>query len=218
MKVWIEQMGSSDRSVDMWRKGEAMSKLFRRLITAVVLLCFVTVSTACYGPFTLTKNVYHWNSNIRGSGQVNNKWMKEIVFFGMLIVPAYMFSALLDTFIFNSMHFWTGESPIKGSHLGNSGDTKVTMMGDTVIRWVSADDGAKVVYERQGVIQHRATIVANAAGYRLIDEDGKILSEAEYATDGSVSFRDGDGRLVNRWSKKQLQSMAHPHPIPLPVE
>lgn len=183
-----------------------MSKLLRRLVTAMVLMCFLTVSTACYGPFNLTKNVYHWNSNIKGSGQINDKWMKEIVFFGMLIIPAYMFSALLDTFIFNSMHFWTGESPIKASDI-NSDGTKVTTLGETTIRWTPLENGATVTYERDGAVERRAMIVASATGYRLIDENGSLLSEAEYGTDGSVNLLDSDGRVVNRWSKEQLQSI-----------
>jgi Domain of unknown function (DUF3332) len=173
----------------------------------MVLLSVMTMSTACYGPFNLTKNVYRWNSNVKGSGQVNDKWMKEIVFFGMLIVPAYMFSALLDTFIFNSMHFWTGEIPIKASTIGSVG-TKVTTLGETTIRWTPSEDGVTVTYERNGVVERRATIVSNGAGYPLIDEDSKVLPEAEYATDGSVQLRDGHGRVVNRWSQEQLQSIA----------
>ena len=191
-------LGTSNRE-------EIMAKPVRRMVVAVVLLCFVTVSTACYGPFNLTKNVYHWNSNVKGSGQVNDKWMKEIVFFGMLIVPVYMFSALLDTFIFNSMHFWTGESPIKASNMGSDG-TQVTTVGETTIRWTPLDDGAKVVYERWGVVERRATIVAETNGYRLIDENGNVLSEAEYGTDGSVRLLDGTGRVINQWSKKELSA------------
>ncbi|NJL17801.1 MAG: DUF3332 family protein [Nitrospira sp.] len=129
-----------------------MSKFGHRVVATTVLLGFMTVSTACYGPFNLTKNVYHWNSNVKGSGQVNDKWMKEIVFFGMLIVPAYMFSALLDTFIFNSMHFWTGESPIKASDRGGDG-TQVTTVGETTIRWAPSKDGATVTYERHGIVE-----------------------------------------------------------------
>jgi hypothetical protein len=68
-------------------------------------MCFMTVSTAYYGLFNLTKNVYHWNSGIKGSGEGNDKWIKEFVFFGMIVVPVYMFSALLDAFIFNSIQF-----------------------------------------------------------------------------------------------------------------
>jgi hypothetical protein len=188
-------------------KEEIMTTLVRRMVIAVVLMCFVTVSTACYGPFNLTKNVYHWNSNVKGSGQVNDKWMKEIVFFGMLIIPAYMFSALLDTFIFNSMHFWTGESPIKASNMGSDG-TQVTTVGETTIRWTPLDNGARVVYERWGVVERRATIVASEAGYRLIDENNRVLSEVEYAADGSLQLRDSNGQLVNRWSQEQLQSIA----------
>ena len=184
-----------------------MSKFGHRIIAMMVLLGVMTMSTACYGPFNLTKNVYHWNSNIKGSGQINDKWMKEIVFFGMIIIPAYQFSALLDMFIFNAMHFWTGESPIKASNIGSDG-TRVTILGDTTIRWTSLEDGATVTYERDGVVARRATIVASATGYRLVDENGSLLSEAEYGADGRVRFLDSDCRVVNQWNGEQLQSIA----------
>jgi hypothetical protein len=178
-----------------------MSRFGRRIAVVTVLMSVMTMSTSCYGPFNLTKNVYHWNSNVKGSGQVNDKWMKEIVFFGMLIVPAYMFSALLDTFIFNSMHFWTGESPIKASDLNDDG-TKVTILGDTTIRWTPSENGAAVIYERQGIVERRATIVPSANGYRLVDQNGSLLSEAEYAADGGVRLLNGQGHLVKEWREE----------------
>lgn len=184
-----------------------MSKSMRRIVAATAVLGVMTVSTACYGPFNLTKNVYHWNSNVKGSGEVNNKWMKEIVFFGMFIIPVYEFSLLLDTFIFNSIHFWTGDSPIKSSDLHND-DKRVVTLGETTLRWTSFKDGGTVTYERDGAVERRAMIVAGATGYRLIDENGSLLSEAEYGTDGSVSLLDGNRRIVDRWSKEQLQSIA----------
>jgi hypothetical protein len=184
-----------------------MNKVSRRLVAATVLLGVMTMSTACYGPFNLTKNVYHWNSNVKGSGQVNEKWMKEIVFFGMLIIPAYMFSALLDTFIFNSMHFWTGESPIKASDMSSDG-TKMTTLGDTTIRWTPSEDGVTVTYERNGVVERRATIVASSTGYRLVDEHGNLLSEAEYSADGGVRFLNSDHQVLQQWSEVQLHAIA----------
>ena len=184
-----------------------MNTVGRRIVAATVLLGVMTMSTACYGPFNLTKNVYHWNSNIKGSGQVNDKWMKEIVFFGMLIIPAYMFSALLDTFIFNSMHFWTGESPIKASNISSDG-TKVTTLGNTTIRWISLEDGATVIYERAGVVERRATIVASSTGYRLVDEHGNLLSEAEYSADGGVRLLNRDHQVIKQWSEEQLHTIA----------
>lgn len=184
-----------------------MNTMVRRLLIAVILIGFITASTACYGPFNLTKNVYHWNSNVKGSGEVNSKWMREIVFFGMFIIPVYEFSLLLDTFIFNSIHFWTGDSPIKSSDLHNDG-TGVVTLGETTIRWTSFKDGATVIYERDGVVNRRATIVTGATGYRLIDENGSVLSEAEYGADGSIRLLDGDGRVMNQWSQEQLKSIA----------
>lgn len=184
-----------------------MGRFGHRIVAATVLLGVMMMNTACYGPFNLTKNVYHWNSNVKGSGQINDKWMKEIVFFGMLIIPAYMFSALLDTFIFNSMHFWTGESPIKASDTGSDG-TKVTTLGDTTIRWTPLGDGATVTYERYGVVERRATILASLTGYRLIDVNGRVLSEAEHGADGSMRFLNGEGREVTRWEAAQLKSLA----------
>ena len=184
-----------------------MNKLVGRMAAVMLLGCFVTISTACYGPFNLTKTVYHWNSKVKGSGQINDKWMREIVFFGMIIVPAYEFSALLDMFIFNSMHFWTGESPIKASEIG-SDDTKVTTLGETTIRWTPLEDGAAVTYERDGVVERHAMIITGAKGYRLLDENGSLLSEAEYGTDGIVRLLDGNCRVINQWNRKELTVIA----------
>jgi hypothetical protein len=149
----------------------------------------------------------HWNSNIKGSGQINDKWMKEIVFFGMIIIPAYQLSALLGMFIFNSMHFWTGESPIKASSIGGDG-TNVITLGETTIWWTPSEDGATVIYEHDGVVKRHATIVSSATGYRLVDENGGLLSEAEYGPDGSVRFLNEDCRLIKQLNRKELRSIA----------
>jgi hypothetical protein len=182
-----------------------------RVVAGVALMCFMTVSTACYGPFNLTKNVYHWNSGIKGSGEVNDKWMKEFVFFGMIVVPVYMFSALLDAFIFNSIQFWSGDSPIKSSDLDNDGQIKVARLGEATVRWTPRNEGATVTYERHGIIERRATIVPSAAGYRLLDERGSLLAEAEYGADGTVTVLDPDCQVVQRWTRDQLRSIVQGH-------
>jgi len=179
----------------------------RNVVVCMVLACFMTASTACYGPFNLTKNVYHWNSGIKGSGEVSDKWMKEFVFFGMIIVPVYMFSALLDAFIFNSIQFWSGDTPIKASGLDHDGQTKVARLDESTVRWTATSEGAAVTYERHGIIERRATIVASVAGYRLIDERGGLLAEAKYAADGTVTILDQDCRAVQRWTGEQLKSI-----------
>jgi hypothetical protein len=185
--------------------------LINRIVAAIVVGCFLTVTTACYGPFNLTRSVYHWNSNIKGSSEVNEKWMKEFVFFGMIVVPVYMFSALLDAFIFNSIHFWSGDNPIKVSDLDNDGQTKVARLGELTVRWTPTNEGATVIYERHGIIERRAMIVPSVAGYRLLDERGSLLAEAEYAADSTVTVLDRDCQVVERWTSDQLRSIIQGH-------
>ena len=185
--------------------------LINRIVVAIVAVSFLTVTTACYGPFNLTKNVYHWNSGIKGSGEVNDKWMKEIVFFGMIVVPVYMFSALLDAFIFNSIQFWSGDNPVKASDLDNDGQTKVARLGEATVRWTPTNEGATVTYERHGIIERRATIVPSATGYRLVDEAGGTLAEAEYTADGTITLLNRDCQVVQRWTSDQLRSIVQGH-------
>ena len=137
--------------------------------------------------------------------------MKEFVFFGMIAVPVYMFSALLDAFIFNSIQFWSGDNPINASDVDNDGQTKVARLGEATMRWTPRNEGATVLYERHGIIERRATIVPSATGYRLLDERGSLLAEAEYAADGTVAVLDHDCQVVQRWTSDQLRSIVRSH-------
>jgi hypothetical protein len=169
---------------------------------------FLTATTACFGPFNLTRNVYHWNSGIKGSGEVSDKWMKEFVFFGMIIIPVYMFATLLDAFVFNSIQFWTGDNPVKGTDAGGDGATRVVRLGGVTVKVAESDRGATVIYERNGIVERRAMIETSAMGYRLIDETGVLLAEAEKGQDGSVTLLDRDCQVVGRWSPDQLMALA----------
>ena len=182
--------------------------LINRAIAAIVMGSFLTITTACYGPFNLTRSVYHWNSNIKGSSEVNEKWMKEFVFFGMIIIPVYMFSALLDAFIFNSIQFWSGSNPVKATDAGDDGATRVVRLGGLTVTMAESDRGTTVTYERNGIVERRATIETNATGYRLIDETGALLAEAEKGQDGSVTLLDRDCQVVKQWTSDQLLALA----------
>ena len=182
--------------------------LRKKIIAAIVVGSFLTVTTACYGPFNLTRNVYHWNGNIKGSSEVNEKWMKEFVFFGMIIIPVYMFSALLDAFIFNSIQFWSGSNPVKTTDDGGDGATRIVKLGGVTVTMVESDRGTTVTYERKGIVERRATIETNATGYRLVDETGILLAEAEKGQDGSVTLLDRDCQVIRQWTSDQLLALA----------
>jgi hypothetical protein len=181
-------------------------KLLSRVVTGVVVICLMTVSTACYGPFNLTRNVYHWNSGIKGSGEVNDKWMKEFVFFGMIVIPVYMFSALLDAFIFNSIQFWSGDNPVKVTQ-DDEGRIREVQMGKITATVTWAEDGksANVVYARKGQVIKETTIERDGAQLRLRDQGGHVLCMAEEGEDGSLRFVGRDGRVTDTVTPQQVQ-------------
>jgi hypothetical protein len=175
--------------------------LARRVMISFVLISFFASITACYGPFNMTRNVYHWNSGIKGSGEVNEKWMKEIVFFGMLVIPVYMFSALLDAFVFNAIQFWSGDNPIKLTQDVN-GHIQEVQLGDTTIgiSWSEDRRSAALVYRQQGRITKTANIVEQGTGFRLVEHSGSSVYVGEVSPDGSLTIVDHDCRLVDRVS------------------
>ena len=182
--------------------------LIHRIVAVIVVGSFLTVTTGCYGPFNLTRSVYQWNGNIKGSGEVNEKWMKEFVFFGMIIIPVYMFSALLDAFIFNSIQFWTGSNPVKTTDTGGNGATRVVRLGGVTVTMAESDRGTTVTYERNGIVEQRAIIESSVTGYRLLNETGALLAEAEMGQDGSVTLLDRDCQVVRQWTSDQLLTLA----------
>jgi Domain of unknown function (DUF3332) len=184
--------------------------LMRTVLTGFVIVSFLTVTSACYGPFNLTRNVYHWNSNIKGSGEVSEKWMKEIVFFGMIVIPVYMFSALLDAFIFNSIQFWTGDNPIKVTQ-GSDGHIQAVQLRDLTIQvaWTEDHRSATLTYRQQGQDIKTARIIEEGNGYRLIEAGGESLYVTERASDGGVNIVDGDCRLVDSVSFERLQQASN---------
>jgi hypothetical protein len=72
-------------------------------------------------------------------------------------------------------------------------------------------EGTAVAYERNGIVERRATIVQSATGYRLVDEAGTTLAEAEYAADGTVTVLDHDCQVVQRWTGDQPRSIVQGH-------
>ncbi len=89
--------------------------------------------------------------------------------------------------------------------------TKVARFGDVTVHCAPTIEGTAVTYERHGIIEPRATIASRAAGYRLVDEGGAALVEAEYTVDATVTVLDRDCQVVQRWTSDQLRSIVQGH-------
>ena len=77
------------------------------LPVCVVALASSMLFTSCIGSFKLTNKVLSWNH------QIGNKFVNELVFVGLWILPVYEISAIADALIINSIEFWSGTNPIE---------------------------------------------------------------------------------------------------------
>ena len=79
----------------------------KRIIpVCAIVLASSLLLTSCIGSFKMTNKVLAWNS------QISNKFVNELVFFGLWVLPVYEISALADMLVINSIEFWSGSNPI----------------------------------------------------------------------------------------------------------
>ena len=78
----------------------------RNVLVAMILAASFTM-TSCIGSFSTCRALHRWNTNI------GSKWLNELVFLGLCIVPVYEVCALADALVFNTMEFWgAGSGPV----------------------------------------------------------------------------------------------------------
>ena len=79
-----------------------MKKLF--LCTA---LASTLLFTSCLGSYSAFNSLREWND-----GVTSNKFLDNLIFWGLNIIPVYGLFFVGDTLIFNVIEFWSGENPI----------------------------------------------------------------------------------------------------------
>jgi len=111
----------------------------KKVFTAVIALTLVgSVSfTSCIGSFALTNKIYSWNNS------VGDKWVNEVVFLALCIVPVYEFCAFADAVILNSVEFWTGSNPVA------AGDIK-QIQGDKGLYTIETTENGYNIQNEQG--------------------------------------------------------------------
>lgn len=63
--------------------------------------------SSCLGSFQAFNNLKDWNQEI-----TDNKFVNNLVFWGLNIIPVYGLFFIGDTLIFNVIEFWSGSNPI----------------------------------------------------------------------------------------------------------
>ena len=64
-------------------------------------------SSACFGSFNLTRKLYAFNKDVS-----KDKFVRELVFLGLNIVPVYGIAGFVDAVVVNTVEFWTGTNPV----------------------------------------------------------------------------------------------------------
>lgn len=72
-----------------------------------VALASSVMFTSCLGSFSAFNGLKDWNMELTDSKFVNN-----LVFWGLWIIPVYGLFTLGDVVIFNVLEFWTGNNPV----------------------------------------------------------------------------------------------------------
>ena len=77
----------------------------KKVVLSITMASTLLLSS-CLGSFKLTNKCYTWNKSI------GDKWINELVFIGLTIIPVYDICLLADAIVFNSIEFWTGNNPV----------------------------------------------------------------------------------------------------------
>ena len=80
------------------------------IVATVVALSASMMMQSCIGSFALFNKVKNWNEH------VGDKFVNEIVFVAMWVLPVYELCFVADLFILNSIEFWSGTNPALASN------------------------------------------------------------------------------------------------------
>lgn len=138
------------------------------------LICSSFMFSSCIGSFSLHGKLVDWNQSI------GDKFVNEVVYLALNIVPVYGISYLADALVLNSIEFWSGENPIASigtvkTVKGENGNYLVTAQKEGYTIQKEGDD--KMVELKYDKNENSWNVVADGQTHRLFKFNKK--NEAE---------------------------------------
>ena len=164
-----------------------MKTIFKQVVVVLLIASMALMTFGCYGSFGLTKKVYNWN------GSLGNKWVVELVFLGMNVIPVYSIAGFIDVIILNLIEFWTGNNPLASTVTSDDGTT-VTFNAEK--KQVEMTYGGKtfvLLYENG-----KATVK---------DANGNVIAYAIAGENGKMNIVDANGKVLSTYSMDEVNSM-----------
>lgn len=164
-----------------------MNKIFKQAVVVLLIASMALMTFGCYGSFNLTKKVYNWN------GSLGNKWVVELVFLGLNIVPVYGIAGFIDVVILNLIEFWSGRNPMA---------TKVTSEDGTTVAFNAEKKQVEITYGG------KTFILVHENGLATVkDAEGNILAHAVAGENGAMNITDANGNVLSTYSMDEVNAM-----------
>ena len=161
---------------------------------SAITLAGTLLFSSCIGSFNLSKKVLAWNQTI------DYKFVNEVVFVALWIVPVYEVCMLADILVINSIEFWSGENPVE------AGIVKKVQGENGVYTVETLDNGYNIKNEEgpeMELVYDKATntwsAVANGESTKILkfeDEKNAIVylpdgkeQKVELSENGVLAFR-----------------------------
>jgi hypothetical protein len=165
-----------------------MKKALLPAVALTISVAWLLVISGCFGSFSLVRNVYKFNEGF------GDKWVQEVGFVLMSIVPVYEGAAIIDALILNSVEFWTGNKPVATTIKGDDDKTQITYNAKKgSIRY--AREGTEYVFEK------------SSEGAIVKDKDGKFVVLCQATGDGGMVLKDENGRTVASYTPAQVNNL-----------
>lgn len=138
----------------------------------------------CYGKFNLVRKVYKFN------GSFGNKFVNEVMFLVMNIVPVYGIAGFIDAIVVNSIEFWTGKNPVTA---------QVITQGDKMakLEYDKASDMVKISYFVKGELKSENYMRRSGDDVELLASDAKTVTlVAKAGALGTTSLASASGVVL----------------------
>ncbi len=164
-------------------------------------LCASFMFSSCIGTFSLWHSVLDWNQQT-----TDNKFVNELIFVALNIVPVYGIAAFADIVVFNSIEFWTGENPVLTGELSkvetDNGNYSISRKADGYI--ITKEDGKQMELSFDTEAQTWSVEAENQVYPLLtINGDGTAILHQANGLDVAVTL-DANGTLQ---AKSALSSL-----------
>jgi hypothetical protein len=159
-----------------------------RPVALATLLALAPASAGCFGSFRLTRGIYGFNKDVS-----SNKFLRWLVFLGLVIIPVYEIGGLGDVLIFNTLDFWVEGGAV--AQADAAPEQRVVQLEDDQQLVLTRDPaGMRGQLRAHGIVRAEWFIERTAEGLALRDADGTPIAIVRDGPDGKAQLLDPNGQ------------------------